>query len=83
MKWLLALIPLGMIGLLLAAIAGAGPVQHEPMGLDDEREWLRKQGLTESEIDDIQRPLDIGPRCRCEPRYGSGTSNCPFHRSGE
>lgn len=57
MKWLLALIPIAMSGLLLAAIAGAGPVQYDPMDPDEEREWLRKQGLTESEIDDIQRPL--------------------------
>lgn len=87
MKWeyLLLLIPLAVLGLLGMAIAGAGPVQHEPMDPDEEREWLRKQGLCDSEIDDIQRPMPrFSPSfCRCEPRTGYGTTNCPVHRSGE
>lgn len=82
-EWLLALVPLAMLGLLGMAIAGSGPVQYVPLDEDEERAWLRTQGLTESDIDEIQRPLDIDPRCRCEPRRGYGTSCCPIHRSGE
>lgn len=49
--FLLMLVPLG---LLIGAIAGAGPVQYDPMSPHEEREWLLSLGVSEADIDEIQ-----------------------------
>lgn len=57
MKYLLLLVPLAALAVLFLLIEGAAPIQYDPMSLDEEREWLRTHGLTEAEIDEIQRPM--------------------------
>lgn len=44
-----------LFGLLVAVIAGAGPMQHDPMSPHEEYEWLKALGLTDAEIAEIQQ----------------------------
>ncbi len=57
MEWLLLLAPLSMLGLLCAAIAGAGPMHFDPMSPDEELEMFMRDGMTREEAIALQDEL--------------------------